>query len=372
MKMVQTSIALASLLAGADAFGTMPPATCTGHTGNLALPANWGMSCAQVTPGYDPEKNNPDGSISTTQCMRPSVSGHMHGDHGHPMNQVPLADNFLELTVSATKANATCMGEPAFKGYTLRVAVADVCPEACGKPCANAPTENVPAEFIAGMFNQAPGFSCDSGLTSYCAGNQPVAWFCPKVCGKYNECSFNMGAPANAGGAVVPATAAVAAVAAVSAGPTAKEQMVADCMTKWNEWPMIAGTAATATTAATAGTGWGSKAGCTGGQGACCLAPFTSNFNCAAEAEEAESWGYADKPAQAAVPAAAAVPAGVTPATPAVKSRDVMQSYGSTEIDKCPMVPPRPRPPAPAPAPRTRTRTPHLTRTRTRTLAGGP
>jgi len=146
--------------------------------------------------------------------------------------------------------------------------------------------------------------------------------------------------------------------------------MVADCMTKWNEWPMIAGTAATATTAATAGTGWGSKAGCTGGQGACCLAPFTSNFNCAAEAEEAESWGYADKPAQAAVPAAAAVPAGVTPATPAVKSRDVMQSYGSTEIDKCPMVPPRPRPPAPAPAPRTRT--PHLTRTRTRTLAGGP
>ena len=213
MKIVQALIALACLLAGADAFGTMPPATCTGHTGNLALPANWGMSCAQVTPGYDPEKNNPDGSISTTQCMRPSVSGHMHGDHGHPMNQVPLADNFLELTVSATKANATCMGEPAFKGYTLRVAVADVCPEACGKPCANAPTENVPAEFIAGMFNQAPGFSCDSGLTSYCAGNQPVAWFCPKVCGKYNECSFNMGAPANAGGAVVPATAAVAAVA---------------------------------------------------------------------------------------------------------------------------------------------------------------
>ena len=94
----------------------------------------------------------------------------------------------------------------------------------------------MPAEFIAGMFNQAPGFACDSGLTSYCAENQPVAWFCPKVCGKYNECSFNMGAPANAGGAVVPATAAVAAAAAaaaVSAGPTAKEQMVADCMTKF-------------------------------------------------------------------------------------------------------------------------------------------
>ena len=131
--------------------------------------------------------------------------------------------------------NVSWGGDWPHSGHTLRVAIADVCPEACGKPCGNAPTENVPAEFIAGMFNQAPGFSCDSGLTSYCAENQPVAWFCPKVCGKYNECSFNMGAPANAGGAVVPATAAVAAAAAaaaVSAGPTAKEQMVADCMTK--------------------------------------------------------------------------------------------------------------------------------------------
>jgi hypothetical protein len=321
MKMVQSSIALACLLAGADAFGAMPvPETCNGHRGNLALPANWGMSCQQVTPGYDPEKNNPDGSIPTTQCMRPSENGQMHGDHGHPMNQVPLADNFLQLTVSATKANATCNDEPAFEGHTIKIAVADVCPEACGKPCAEPPTENVPAEFLAGMFGQAPGFSCDSGLTGFCAGNQPVAWFCPEVCGKYNECSFTMGSPEVAGGAVVPE---VPASDATPAGPTAKEQMVADCMTDWADSNLTAN-------------GWGSRAGCTSGQGQCCIVPFTSNFNCAAEAEEAQFWGYTDQPA---VPAAAAVPAGVTPATPAVSSRDFMESMGSTEIDHCPMVP---------------------------------
>ena len=81
--------------------------------------------------------------------------------------------------------------------------------------------------------------------------------------------------------------------------------------------------------------GWGSRAGCTSGQGQCCIVPFTSNFNCAAEAEEAQYWGYTDQPA---VPAAAAVPAGVTPAKPAVSSRDVMESRGSTEIAHCPMV----------------------------------
>jgi len=100
MKMVQLSLALACLLAGADAFGATPP-TCDGHTGNLAVLAAVGSSCDNIAHGHDPTRlscENADGSDNLVtigqgvdldlKALCPEKCG-----HAFPCGHAPKVDN---------------------------------------------------------------------------------------------------------------------------------------------------------------------------------------------------------------------------------------------------------------------------------------
>jgi len=148
MKMVQSSITLAFLLAGADAFATTPE--CKGHTGDLALPATRGLPCSTVLPGYDADK---------ASCE--------FDEKG--------ADTILTVVPG------------------MSFAVKDVCPEKCGNPCAHAPTEDVVAgvmkDFKKDLTLDCPGAKA-AGL---CESDMVVNWFCGKSCrsgAQWDECSF--------------------------------------------------------------------------------------------------------------------------------------------------------------------------------------
>jgi len=143
MKMVQSSITLAFLLAGADAFGTTPE--CKGHTGDLAMTALLGLPCSKVLPGHVAGKDSCDDENGA--------------------------------------AIVTLMQGMSF-------ALKDACPEKCGNPCAHAPTDDVPASLMTAYTqSDCPGAKA-AGL---CESNMVVNWFCGKSCrsgAQWDECSF--------------------------------------------------------------------------------------------------------------------------------------------------------------------------------------
>jgi len=152
MKMVQSSITLAFLLAGADAFATTPE--CKGHTGDLAMTAMLGLPCSKVLPGHVADK--PPGVFD---CE--------------------FADG---------SANIIELGQPG-----LKFAVKDACPEQCGNPCAHAPTEDLVASsmmrFKEDLTMDCPGAKA-AGLCEY---DMVTNWFCGESCrsgAQWDECSF--------------------------------------------------------------------------------------------------------------------------------------------------------------------------------------
>ena len=136
---IASSIALACLLAGADAFGSTPkpgPATCDGHTGNLAILAALGSSCDNVAYGHDPTAayscENADGS-----------------------------DSMFDLGYGGVQLNLKA-----------------VCPEKCGVPCGHAPTVDIDA--VAKGFGQANCAALrDAG---FCESEMLANWFCGESC----------------------------------------------------------------------------------------------------------------------------------------------------------------------------------------------
>jgi len=149
MKMVQSSITLAFLLAGADAFATTPE--CKGHTGDLAMSKLLGLPCSAVPAGHDP----------TAQFSCENADG---------------------------SANVIELGQPG-----MSFALKDACPEKCGNPCAHAPTEDVVAgvmkDFKKDLTLDCPGAKA-AGL---CESDMVVNWFCGKSCrsgAQWDECSF--------------------------------------------------------------------------------------------------------------------------------------------------------------------------------------
>merc|ERR1711865_1116680 len=156
MKMVQLLLALACLLAGADAFGATPP-TCDGHTGNLVVPAAVGSSCDNIAHGHDPTRlscENADGS-----------------------------DNLVTIV----------------QGVDLDLKA--LCPEKCGHafPCGHAP--KVDNDAIGAMWandnaNLNPNCAAlrDAGL---CKTEMLVNWFCGQSCrggAPWDECMWHKSA----------------------------------------------------------------------------------------------------------------------------------------------------------------------------------
>jgi hypothetical protein len=322
MKILQSSIALACLL-GADAFGVMPgsqSSECHGHTGNLALPMLFGHpGCTAVTPGYDPANNNPDGSISITQCMRPKEDG-APGE---------LANNYLKLTAHGVQhhsvAYAGCGGEPGYYGTNYSIAIADLCPEACHVPCGKMPTEDAHDAFMLGQFQ---GTCAQYKGAGFCPGSEMIAVMCPESCGKlYDECDFASTSDGTPGGDNFTATQAQDAVSPA-------EAMIADCGNEgwayaWDH--QIPG----------GNEGWGSRAGCSDAPvtasgrttvGSCCTTAWTDQAQCEAEASTPgipQYWGYFGTPAQDFVDATCCTP-------PQPSSFDKKAAMGSTEIHSCP------------------------------------
>jgi len=152
MKMVQSSITLAFLLAGADAFAATPE--CKGHTGDLAMTAMLGLPCSKVLPGHVADK--PPGVFD---CE--------------------FADG---------SANIIELGQPG-----LKFAVKDACPEQCGNPCAHAPTEDLVASSMM-RFKQDLTMDCPGAKAAgLCESDMVTNWFCGESCrsgAQWDECSF--------------------------------------------------------------------------------------------------------------------------------------------------------------------------------------
>ena len=154
---IASSIALACLLAGADAFGSTPkpgPATCDGHTGNLAVLAAVGSSCDNIAHGYKNNSfscENEDGSDGTA-------------------NLAPGVDIVLK----------------------------EVCPEKCGHhpgsiPCGHAP--KVDTDAVGAAYGQ-PNCAAlrDGGL---CESEMLANWFCGESCrggAPWDECMWHKSA----------------------------------------------------------------------------------------------------------------------------------------------------------------------------------
>jgi len=152
MKMVQSFIALACLLAGADAFASHPE--CKGHTGDLAMSALVGLPCSAVPPGY----------VADQHSCKFDEKG---------------ADTLITF----------------FPGMSF--AVKDACPEKCGNPCAHAPTEDVVAgvmkDFKKDLTLDCPGAKA-AGL---CESDLLVNWFCGQSCrggAPWDECMWHKSA----------------------------------------------------------------------------------------------------------------------------------------------------------------------------------
>merc|ERR1740117_684467 len=164
---IASSIALACLLTGADAFGTMPkpgPATCDGHTGNLAVLAAVGSSCDNIAHGHDPTP----GSIS---CENADGS-----------------DNLVNL------------------GPGVDLDLKALCPEKCGHhpgsiPCGHAPKVDIDAiganwaaQFAAAGLDPNCAAVRDVGL---CESDMLANWFCGESCrggAPYDECMWHKSA----------------------------------------------------------------------------------------------------------------------------------------------------------------------------------
>ena len=157
MQTVWSCIALACLLAGADAFGVMPepghPTCDHGHTGDLAVLSALGGNCGMVSPGHDDDPNNFD-------CEHEDGSD---GNYGLGIGQLAIT----------------------FK---------DVCPETCGAPCGHAPTEDNDA--VAGGFADVyPGADTCMALADAggCEAEMLINWFCGASCrggGPWDECMW--------------------------------------------------------------------------------------------------------------------------------------------------------------------------------------
>jgi hypothetical protein len=160
MKMaIASSIALACLLAGADAFASTPePAStgeCHGHTGDLGMLAQLGVPCSAVLPGHVADK--PEGAYD---CKRDADGADRFIDFGHP-------------------------------GAVF--ALKDVCPEQCGNPCAHAPTEDLVASSMM-RWKQDLTMDCPGAKAAgLCESDMVTNWFCGESCrsgAQWDECSF--------------------------------------------------------------------------------------------------------------------------------------------------------------------------------------
>merc|ERR1719424_184930 len=153
---MESMIALACLLAGADAFGATPPPTCGGHTGDLALLSEVGLSCANIFHGHDPD--------ATYSCED--------------------ADG-VEATINI-----------GYEGADLDLK--SICPEKCGVPCGHAPSVDIDAAAAAfGRANCAAlrdSGLCESDMLAGSAGRKQLAiWFCGESCrggAPWDECKL--------------------------------------------------------------------------------------------------------------------------------------------------------------------------------------
>merc|ERR1711865_690066 len=141
MKMVQLSLALACLLAGADAFGATPSTCDGGHTGNLAVLAVLGQSCNNIARGHDYTADysceNEDGS-----------------------------DTLVTI------------------GQGVDLDLKALCPEKCGVPCGHAPkvdNDAIGANWANPNANLNPNCAAvrDAGL---CESDMLANWFCGESC----------------------------------------------------------------------------------------------------------------------------------------------------------------------------------------------
>merc|ERR1740117_1321681 len=156
MKMVQLSLALACLLAGADAFGATPSTCDGGHTGNLAVLAVLGQSCNNIARGHDYTADysceNEDGS-----------------------------DTLVTI------------------GQGVDLNLKALCPEKCGVPCGHAPkvdNDAIGANWANDNGNLNPTCAAlrDGGL---CKTEVLANWFCGESCrggAPWDECMWHKSA----------------------------------------------------------------------------------------------------------------------------------------------------------------------------------
>merc|ERR1740117_2855110 len=156
MKMVQLSLALACLLAGADAFGATPSTCDGGHTGNLAVLAVLGQSCNNIARGHDYTADysceNEDGS-----------------------------DTLVTI------------------GQGVDLDLKALCPEKCGVPCGHAPkvdNDAIGANWANANGNLNPTCAAlrDGGL---CKTEVLANWFCGESCrggAPWDECMWHKSA----------------------------------------------------------------------------------------------------------------------------------------------------------------------------------
>jgi len=156
MKMVQLSLALACLLAGADAFGATPSTCDGGHTGNLAVLAALGQSCNNIARGHDYTADysceNEDGS-----------------------------DTLVTI------------------GQGVDLDLKALCPEKCGVPCGHAPkvdNDAIGANWANANGNLNPTCAAlrDGGL---CKTEVLANWFCGESCrggAPWDECMWHKSA----------------------------------------------------------------------------------------------------------------------------------------------------------------------------------
>ena len=167
MKMLQSSIALACLL-GADAFGVVPGSTfptCDGHTGDLALLADFWIPVNGQTYVYS--------------CGDVSIAADDRG-------------GWVCEDEDANDGNATLSSR-----LGLAVTLKDVCPETCGVPCGHAPTEDndAIADYLSDLdtYSYGNGESwddCQALADAEKCDSELVYWFCGASCrggGRYNE-----------------------------------------------------------------------------------------------------------------------------------------------------------------------------------------
>jgi len=172
MQTVWSSIALACLVAGADAFGVMPEPghpesghpTCEhGHTGDSAMLGTIGGGCAYM------------GSSSMIGMIGGGSNEYDHDETTFECKQPDGSDTILNTGVPG-----------------LDIDLKHACPAKCGNPCGHAPTEDNDA--VAGRFTATAGLNCKAlADAGFCASEMAVNWFCGESCrggAPWDECMW--------------------------------------------------------------------------------------------------------------------------------------------------------------------------------------